>query len=74
MALTYGETEIHLEDENLMKIERTYLGDRLVIWINAGTETHSLDFENAEVLAGSIEIDESGKASIAPLSFVYLKP
>ena len=74
MALTYGETEIHLEDENLMKIERTYLGDRLVIWINAGTETHSLDFENAEVLAGTIEIDESGKASIAPLSFVYLKP
>ena len=74
MALTFGETEVTLEGENVLRIERNYLGDRVIVWINAGNEAHALKLDNAEVIAGNIEMNETGKASLAPLSFVYLKP
>ena len=74
MALIFGETEITLPEPGLMRIERNYLGERVIVWINASEEIKTIDRENAEVLAGRIESTTNAGAQLASLDFVYLKP
>ena len=72
MALLYGNAEVEIVEQNVIHITRTYLGERVQIWINPGPYPILCGVSSENILAGRlVEGDEDNV--LEPLSFVYVK-
>ena len=72
MALLYGNAEVEIVEQNVIHITRTYLGERVQIWINPGSYPILCGVSSENILAGRlVEGDEDNV--LEPLSFVYVK-
>lgn len=72
IALLYGNSEVEIVEQNVIHITRTYLGERVQIWINPGPYPVLCEVSIENILAGHLVEGDEGNV-LEPLSFVYVK-
>ena len=74
LPLLFGSTEVHALSDDVIYIERQYLDGYVVIIINRGNSSFSMEhcMPQAQVIAGDVEFGAS-QLTLEPVSFVYLK-
>lgn len=72
MALLFGNTEVEIVEQNVIHITRTYLGDRIQIWINPGPLPILCGVSPENIIAGHLIEGDEGNV-LEPLKFVYVK-